>query len=356
MIKNLIILLISCFVFLFVLEIAVRLFSDVRTEPHPRDLYIADPDVGYRNNPGYETNFYGAHIRFNNQSIRAERDYGPKDASTFRILLLGDSQTFNGSVPFEDTFGNVLEGLLNAEHGAGAFEVMNAGVSGYGTVNDAAFLKKYGKELDADLIIVGFYINDILENREGISQKTVRDGYLIGTSNQITGNPFQLPYSVKRFLRLHSHLYYFVTYRWDLLKGMIFAPWKAVYERDMPPEIEKDWELSRSYLIGIREWCKSNGKELLVVYIPQALQVEDKLWETMEQSREEYVRDLPNKKLLEYCVRDSISFYDPYPEFREKAGELEIYGKVDKHFSTDGNHLFGKLLFQYMIDHILRGE
>ncbi len=339
-----------------VLEGAVRLFSDVRTEPHPKDLYIADPDVGYRNNPGFRTDYYAAPVRFNAQSLRADREYGPPDSTTFRILLLGDSQTFNGAIPFEDTFGQVAQRLLNASGTGGAFEVLNAGVSGYGTVNEAAFLRKFGPELQPDLVIVNFYVNDVLENSGGIEQKTVRDGYLIGTGSQVTGNPVGLPYGLKRFLRLHSHLYHFVTFRWDLLKGRFYAPWKAVYYSDAPPEIEKDWEVTRALLADIRDWCAANGPDLLVAYIPQALQVENSLWAAMEDASGGYVRDLPNTTLREYCARENISFFDPYEAFREETGERALYGKVDKHLSIDGNHFYGELLFHYIKNNLLRGE
>ena len=212
--KNLGLALISMCCTLLLCEAGIRLFVDIKIEPHPKDLYIADTDVGYRNNPGFTTTFtseYGtSEVQFNRQSIRDYKDYGKKDSSAYRILLLGDSQTFNGAIPLQLTYGKVLEKLLNEQYDNRKFEVLNAGVSGYSTANEAAVLAKFGPELVPDMVVVGFYENDLIENRGGVAQKTVKDGFLLGQIKEVTGNPFILPYWLKKFLRTNSRLYFFV--------------------------------------------------------------------------------------------------------------------------------------------------
>ena len=104
----------------------------------------------------------GVEIKTNSLGIRAEKDYVlPKPAHTKRILVLGDSITMGWGVEFKDTYASRLEDLLN-KNLSQYFEVINAGVGNYNSICELAALKKF-LNLEPDLIILGFYIND-LEN------------------------------------------------------------------------------------------------------------------------------------------------------------------------------------------------
>lgn len=102
----------------------------------------------------------GVEIKTNSLGLRAEKDYVlPKPAHTKRILVLGDSITMGWGVEFKDTYASRLEDLLNknlSQH----FEVINAGVGNYNSICELAALKKF-INLEPDLIILGFYINDL---------------------------------------------------------------------------------------------------------------------------------------------------------------------------------------------------
>jgi lysophospholipase L1-like esterase len=102
----------------------------------------------------------GVEIRTNSLGLRAEKDYIlPKPAHTKRILALGDSITMGWGVEFKDTYASRLEALLN-KGSSQRFEVINAGVGNYNSVCELAALKKF-INLEPDLIILGFYINDL---------------------------------------------------------------------------------------------------------------------------------------------------------------------------------------------------
>jgi hypothetical protein len=91
------------------------------------------------------------------------RETSPKPAAgTFRIAIFGDSFTHGDDVPFENSWGAILETILN-RNGLKA-EVLNLGGLGYGM--DQAFLrwKKHGKSLQPHLVMFGFQHSNVLRN------------------------------------------------------------------------------------------------------------------------------------------------------------------------------------------------
>jgi lysophospholipase L1-like esterase len=75
------------------------------------------------------------------------------------VLLLGDSVTWGAGVREEDTFARKLEAALAAEL-ACPVEVVNAGVSGYGTVEELDVLAHEGLGFEPDAVVVYYVEND----------------------------------------------------------------------------------------------------------------------------------------------------------------------------------------------------
>jgi hypothetical protein len=92
------------------------------------------------------------------EGIRAPRNgvSFAKGTMKTRIALVGDSFTFGEDVPYEDSWGHLLEKILGPE-----FEVLNFGVPGYGV--DQAYLR-YEKDVrrwKPKIVILGFIAHDI---------------------------------------------------------------------------------------------------------------------------------------------------------------------------------------------------
>jgi hypothetical protein len=126
-------------------------------------LFVSDPILGQRLATNYDGWFAGVPIRTNNLGFRADGDYelrkGPR---TFRILVLGDSVTFgHGSV---HTYPALLEQLLRQWRGDIDWQVWNAAVPGYNTSQELAQLLELGPMVQPDLVVVGFFENDIIGN------------------------------------------------------------------------------------------------------------------------------------------------------------------------------------------------
>ena len=128
-------------------------------------FYVSDPMLGQRLRAGYDGWFAGVPVRINNLGFRDPRNYELQKApGTFRILVLGDSVTFGHGAVYETTYPYLLEARLEAWRPDVKWEVWNLGVPGYNTGQELAYLRDVGARYDPDLVIVGFYENDLIDN------------------------------------------------------------------------------------------------------------------------------------------------------------------------------------------------
>ena len=94
---------------------------------------------------------------------------------TERVLVLGDSFVFGYGVTQAEAFPQVLAKLVSTSLGR---EVVagNAGVPGYGTVEQARCLERIRAAFEPDLVIATIYIgNDFIDDRQ--VSKYVQDGF-----------------------------------------------------------------------------------------------------------------------------------------------------------------------------------
>jgi len=136
--------------------------------PAFQQLFMADDAIGYRLRPSQSVTFttaeFSTPIATNAQGVR-DADIGPKPAGERRIVVLGDSLVLAVQVPFEVTFCQRLQARLNAHAADGIrYRVINAGVQGYGPVEELLFYREVASRFDADLVLVATFVaNDAVE-------------------------------------------------------------------------------------------------------------------------------------------------------------------------------------------------
>ena len=115
-------------------------------------------------NPFYE---YDAQVTFNSRGIRGPESLGyAKPEAVYRVLLLGDSFMEAVQVNDDETLGEQLAALLQTEMGR-PVEVINAGVSGFGTDQELLWLREEGVKYAPDLVLLAVYPhNDFMNNAE----------------------------------------------------------------------------------------------------------------------------------------------------------------------------------------------
>ena len=129
-------------------------------------LFVSDPVRGEKLAADYTGWFAGVPVRLNQLGFRDPREYAiAKAPATFRILVLGDSVTFGHGSVYEHTWPFLFEQRLKAWRPDVAWQVWNLGVPGYNTSQELAYLLEVGPSFKPDLVIVGFYGNDYVDNR-----------------------------------------------------------------------------------------------------------------------------------------------------------------------------------------------
>ncbi len=159
---RLLLLLGSLIVCLGLVEIVLR--ASMEFEPE-LGLYEVDFEVGNRMKPGFRgERHYGVPVQVSSQGLRDREFSLAKPPGTFRIIALGDSWTAGLGVHAPETWPKRLEAMLSEQ--IGPVEVLNTGVSGYETTNEARYYERDLTKFEHDLVVVGTYpVNDVNDKR-----------------------------------------------------------------------------------------------------------------------------------------------------------------------------------------------
>jgi len=154
----------TCVAVVVALELVVRIF-----DPQPTNRYRFSPVSFYEPMPGarfvYRRREFSVPIEYNAFGMR-DRERRTERASNevSRIALVGDSQVEAKEVPFDSTLGQRLERALQKALPSRPIEVLNLGVSGYGTVATRARYQHLGVRFRPDIVVYLFMENDLDDN------------------------------------------------------------------------------------------------------------------------------------------------------------------------------------------------
>ncbi len=99
-------------------------------------------------------------VSLNAEGFRAGAFAQTKSPSTFRIVCLGDSWTFGMGVDQDQAYPQRLASLLRERFPKTEIEVLNLGVLGYSSYQGVALLGTRALDLNPDVVILGFAMND----------------------------------------------------------------------------------------------------------------------------------------------------------------------------------------------------
>jgi lysophospholipase L1-like esterase len=160
--RALLAILVSLTIFAVAGEIACRSLDLVdRLNGFPRRLFVAsdDPHLPYVMRPGIDTVVRGVRVQVNALGLRGPEAAPVPAPGVHRVLALGDSATFGEYLPADEAFPALLQRELEARTGE-RFEVLNAGVEGYNSEAELAFLQTRGLALRPETVVVGLNLND----------------------------------------------------------------------------------------------------------------------------------------------------------------------------------------------------
>jgi GDSL-like Lipase/Acylhydrolase family len=154
-------------------------------------FYTTDYYRGFALQPGVEGHYQregGSYVRINSDGLRDREHPKAKPTGTVRIAVLGDSFSEAMHLPMEQTFWSLLERRLqecNAFPGKNV-EVINFGVSGYGTAQELLTLRQRVWDYSPDLVVLAITTyNDIYDNSRALS-KTEEVPYFVYSNGELT--------------------------------------------------------------------------------------------------------------------------------------------------------------------------
>jgi lysophospholipase L1-like esterase len=175
-----------------------------------------------------------------------------------RVVFLGDSFTWGWGVPNGVRFTDALERAY--PH----YQIVNAGINGYSTVQETLLLKKYHQVFQPDLVVLQMFHNDFIENLEtgGIYSKP----YLDWSHNfELKNYPVKVVGNdaiTRSLLWITSHTYF---YRQLVVAAYVW--WMKNDERmaETPTDEETLTEAMRVALKDLIGFCRENNLPLLVM-------------------------------------------------------------------------------------------
>lgn len=316
----------SLLVFVAVGEVLARRLALVdRMNTFPRQLYLptADSDLAYTLRPGIRVTRQARdgefEVRVNRLGFRgAEIDEKPAPG-VHRVLVLGDSVAFGEGLRESDSFPTRLEAELN-DGRAGAYQVVNAGVSGYNTAAEAALLRHRGIQLQPQTIVLAVSFNDF-----GPTPIITASGVLSQDETRPLGGSW---------LREHSEFFMLLEWLVTYVRGghafqkLAAAAGPEASQADILERIDAavaarhmnfyrqpggvGWQGARTALEEIRDLASANESRLLVVLFPEGFQVPEAMGFQFGADAAELA---PQRAWLGLCADLGLSCLDLLPFF-----------------------------------------
>ena len=365
-------------------EITLRLFV-----PDTRSPYIYDEFTGTRLEPGHKFVFqsegYSSNV-INSRGLRDREHALDKPTDTFRIAILGDSFSEAFQVAQENTFWSVLERELQAkpEFKNRNVEVINFGVSGFGTIQEWQMLEHYVGDYAPDLVLLAFLPgNDVRNNSRQLEPDHRRPFAELNDGNLRLDFSFRDDPIEKRFRQItwsackdqvirHSrvvHLLYRALENWRSRTASQNTPNTGFTNADeagidsavfAPPKIDalrEAWEITDRVLEAMQTECKAVGAKFVVVILNNSVEVHPDPAVTLKLAGKLGSADLkePQRRIIASGQRYGFPVIDLLEPMEQIAHKDHVFfhgfhntPPGTGHWNETGHATAGKLIAQHL--------
>ena len=294
------------------LDFSMEMWKYAATLKHPVD----NPHLSFAHVPNSSAFLMGYPVSINSHGLRDRQYTMEKPAGVYRIVMLGDSTTFGWGDAEESTVAKILERRLGQSCGQSTckFEVLNAGVGNYNTVQEYTHYLTYDRAFHPDLVILEYFINDAepvpIERKPGL-----------------LGKSYLLAFAISRFDGMLR------------LTGMR-PNWKDYYSglyRDDQPGLQA----AESALGDLASATKADGAKLLVTILPELHEING-----------EYPFAAAHKKIMDVLAKDGIPAIDLIDGLRGHGPENTLWvTPADDHPNEKANSLIVDQILPWVLQH-----
>lgn len=383
MLKNIALIAASIIVALLGAEIVLRIAG----VSYP-SFYEEDADLGGRLRAGAEGWTHGeggSFVSINNDGMRDSEHTVAKPPGTIRIAVLGDSFAEAMQVPQEQTFWAVLGRELSS-CARRSYEVLNFGVSGYGTAQELLMLRHRVWRYNPDIVLLAFFSgNDVRNNSAALNhdpaipyfvykgdrlvldesyrttlaslrlsprQRTLR-GFAAGLRNN--SRVLQVMDQARVGLRRREAVTAvdMASAESAVIKGGEVGLDNAVYSEPTDETWKDAWRVTEGLIAEMAKEVRAHGASFWVVTLSTGIQVHPDTAVRESFMKRLGVKDLlyPDMRVRALCERENIPVITLAPAMAKYAQSHKVFlhGFPNAaigfgHWNQAGNELAGKLI------------
>lgn len=311
-------------------EFALRILSI--SYPLP---YVPDPYCGMRLRPDFSGWFVKegrAFVQTNSDGHRDREHSLSKPDDVLRIAVLGDSFTEALQVPLEETFWHLLQQRLGEKNvfPDRKIEVMNFGVSGFGTAQELQMLRQYVWKYEPDIVILAFFSgNDLTDNSKALKGGEIKpyftlendelvyddsfkelDGYRKGYSAPTKWKVWAINQS--RVLQLLNQAKSVWQQRRKTSKGFAQLHEMGLDPGAYRPPVDENWEsawsVTERLILKMQQEVTAKKADFWLVSVCSAIQVDPDLQKRVDFLRSNELDDLyyADKRIEQFCIDHDI--------------------------------------------------
>lgn len=310
-------------------EVSLRLYD------HFRPSYIFYKESRVQRFRGEPFAFDGK-SRLNSLGFRG-KEFTPKPAGGYRIIALGDSFAF-GVVPYDANYLALIEASLQKNHPN--VDLLNMGIVGTRPSDYWELLRNEGLSYEPDLVLLSFFIgNDLVGARRRRLHEFSYVTTLIYRAWTVARH-YQGPLTPASSFDYCDDCATMTEERYMKIvhgRSQIFI---KRYER-----LGRSVDAAMTYLKKIQALCKERGAQLVVVLIPDELQINRELQKQVRAKLYPHLADddwdmtRPNRILAARLSEAGIDTIDLYDSFATAGAQKPLYKPRDTHWNIAGNRL-----------------
>jgi hypothetical protein len=376
-------------------------------------FYQPDASRGYALRPNLEGWYRKegeAFVRINSDGLRDREHSKEKPPDTLRIAVVGDSYAEAFQVGQEKAFWSVMERRLGdcPSLNGRRVEVINFGVSGYGTAQELITLRERVWTYSPDVVLLAVTTNnDILDNSRALKLTdeipyfTLRDGQLVLDNSFRDARSFRLRDSALnragRWLRDHLRFVQAVHLAQVALKSRLDA-WRdrrrdaqdkqtnaaarspapaqqqegaptdelgaanVIYREPTDDTWRDAWAVTEKLLATMNLEVREHGARFYVVTLSNGIQVYPEASARRAFAERLGVEDLfyPERRFRALGEREGFPVLNLAPELQRRADERKLFlhgfGRElgNGHWNEEGHALAGELLARTLCEWLAR--
>lgn len=323
-----------------------------------------------------------AYIQYNRDGLRDREHSTSKPPNTYRIAILGDSYAEADQVPMEETFWSHAQHELDSCPGLNGrrVEVINFGVSGYGTAQELLTLRCCVWKYDPDLVLLAFVPgNDVRNNSRALEPGNVRPfffyegGKLVEDKSFLESKIYRTGQSfLWRSLRRISDYSRIVQLAIRMIKLRVNKKQaenqkasrqqesglsNAIYREPLDPDWKEAWRVTEGLISLMNKEVRERGASFLVVTLSDAIQVDPDSRVRKKFADQMGIPNLfyPDERVRALGIREGIDVLSlalPFQSYAE-TNKVTLHGFPNTamgtgHWNAHGHRLAGTMIAAHL--------